>query len=179
MKKLGILFAAIVLFGVGNIYAQDATTNVNVTATVESALNFVTSPATIQFGIVQSGTAATVDADPTGTLDANASAPQRANITIENASSESFLVTYTDALLTDGTGGNPTNFTTSLFVVSGTTATGILASGGNFTADGSGSNIVLSLGGVLDAISATNAGSYSTTNAGASNITVEFTLVTI
>jgi hypothetical protein len=178
MKKTGLIFATLFLLGIGNVYAQDGTANVAVTATVESALNFVTDPATIEFGTVQSGQTATVDADPAGT-DVNASAPQRATITIENSSDEEFQVTYTNAILTDAGGSNPTAFTTALYVVSGTDVDNTsIASGSNFTSSGTG-DIVLSVGGVLDAINATNAGSYSTANAGGQEITVEFNLVSI
>ena len=178
MKRITTLTFALAFLFAGNVFAQDHTSNVAVTANVESALNFITDPATVEFGTVQSGESSTVSSDPDGT-DVNASAPQRALITIENAFNEEFALTYTNAVLTDADGGNATNFTTSVFVVSGTTGNdgSTIASGNNFVA--AGGDIVLSIGGVLDAINATNAGSYSTANANGEDITVEFTLVSI
>jgi hypothetical protein len=176
MKKITTLTAALAFVFAGNVFAQ--TENIAVTANVESALNFVTDPATVEFGTVQSGLTSTVSSDPDGT-DENASAPQRAVITIENTFDEGFEITYTNAVLTDTNGDNATSFTTSIFVVSGTVANNGSTIASGATIGAAGGDIVLSIGGVLDAINATNAGSYSTGNPNGEDITVEFNLTTI
>lgn len=178
MKRL-LLITLLTFCSVTVAMAQTET--VNVTAEVQNALNYITNPATVEFGNVQSGLQSVVDANPAATADDNASAPQRAEITIENAVSEQFQVSFTDATLGTPDNANTVDFTTSMYVVSGTDSNddAALTNNANISADGSGDDVVLSIGGTLDAVNAVYAGSYSTSETDGSPVTVTFTLVSI
>ncbi|MCC5914565.1 MAG: hypothetical protein JJU46_09345 [Balneolaceae bacterium] len=177
MKKIIPVLSVLFALSAVNVFAQDATENINVSANVQSAINVNTIVNLITFGQVQSGQQAIISADPNGT-DENAETPQRAEIVIEGAVNEAFQITFNNAILSNGT--NTVDFATDLFVVSGSeSSNGAISSGDQISADGSGDNIVLSIGGTLDAISAANAGTYSTTQTGGESITVEFNYTSI
>ena len=153
----------------------------NVTAEVQNAIQYVTSPAVVEFGDIQSGLISVVDSNPSGASDDNASAPQRAQITIENAVTDAFDVTFGNGILAQTSGSHTVDFTTSLFVVSGTDGSNsqALTSGSTIQANGNGDDIVLSIGGQLDAVDAIHAGSYSTTETNGQSVSIDFTLTTL
>ncbi|REL24080.1 hypothetical protein DYD21_19925 [Rhodohalobacter sp. SW132] len=184
MKKIA-LFTLLSLFFAHGVYAQEATETIDVTATVESALEFVTNPAVVEFGNIQSGQQAVVDSNPLGSADINATTPQRAQISIQNALNEAFSVTFGNGILASVSNSHTISFVPSIYVVSGTSVNGstsndeTLTSGNTIEADGTGENIILSIGGSLEAVDAIHSGSYSTTEAGGQSVTIEFTLTTL
>jgi hypothetical protein len=172
MKKLLLSFGILFLFSASNLFAQDQV-DIDVTATIESALEFVATQPTVEFGNVQSGEEAVVDANPTDSQDSNASSPGRAQIEIQNAFTESISITFEDGILRT-TDGDEATFAPAIFVVSGTNDNDRTITSGNIVeANGTGT-IVLSVGGTLEAISANNSGSYSTENG--DPVVVEFSL---
>lgn len=175
MKKLLLSFGILFLFSASNLFAQDQV-EIDVSATIENALEFVATQPTVEFGNVQSGEEAVVDANPSGDQDSNASSPGRAQIEIQNAFTESISITFEDGIL-GTTEGDQATFVPAIFVVSGTDDNEqLLTSGSSVTANGNGT-IVLSVGGTLAAISAANAGTYSTENG--TPVQVEFSLTDI
>lgn len=174
LKTLSIL-AIFGLFASTNTFAQK-TADVTVSATVVTALT-VANAGNISLGTIQ--------ADATSTLKAGASDAVTSNsnvgvtttygqVTIAGAASTGVQVDFTGATLTDGAGANPTAFTTLAYSAEKNGGAGLFTTGATIDLDGSG-DATLDFGGTLAAVAGANAGSYATTNAGGSPITVTVT----
>lgn len=156
MKKL-ILTTIIVLATVASAFAQ-VNANVAVTATVEQALTLT--PTNVVFGNIQAATVARIKAgasDVTTTEVNIGAAASTGALQIEGSSSVNVTVSWVAGELKDTSEANPTAFTPIVF--NGATA---ISSGDAITI--SGGDLTLGVGGELDPI--TNAGVYSTANAG-------------
>ena len=164
MKKIGIIFTALLLFGVGNVYAQTSA-DVTVSADVQAALALTVNQ-NVNFGTIQQA-AASLDA-----ASGDASAPDGTNlgsnaqlgvVDITGTAGVDTVIDFTNALLSDGT--NTVAFTTN---VQDITNGASLTSGNTVTLTGGA--ITLQIGGDLADPGTT--GSFSTTNSGGSPVTI-------
>lgn len=167
MKKIGIIFTALLLFGVGNIYAQTSA-DVSVSADVQAALT-LTVAQNVNFGTIQQAAATLVETStpgaPTGTnLGAGA---QLGVVDIAGSANGSTVITFGDATLSDGAATpNTIAFTTTVQDV--TNIAGV-TSGDTVTLNGTG-DLQLQIGGSLAAPGTT--GTFNTTNTGGSPVTI-------
>ena len=156
MKKLITLIIALFVLSAGTAFAQ---TEIGVTAEVLAELNVTGND--VEFGNVQQGSAAQVQANTNDIANSNASAPVAGSLEVL-AGSQDYQVSVTqDAILTDGDGNNPLTFTHRVFL--GATEVTTDVDGGGYNVVGGGDQ-TFDIGGELQAPSA--AGSYSTANGG-------------
>lgn len=165
MKKIGIIFTALLLFGVGNVFAQTSA-DVTVSATIENSLN-ISNLSDLTFGTVSAGATATVD--ETATADAG-------QVLIEGTAGQDVIVTAPETLTLTGTGADISatlsyvGFNTN---TQGSATVGNLGGGGgDVTLDGTSGEYYIWVGGSFTTpITQTN-GAYS----GTLTITVDYVI---
>lgn len=158
MKKIGFIFTALLLFGVGNIYAQTSTSaDVAVTATIEGSLT-IANQNDLAFGTVSAGATATVD--QTASVDAG-------KLALQGTAGQTVVVTAPASLTLTGPGDD---ITASLAYVGndtddqGTAAEGNLGGGGgNITLDATSGEYFIWVGGSFTTPITQANGAYSAT----------------
>ena len=159
MKNLITLIIALFVLSAATAFAQTNTADIGVTAEVLAELNVTGND--VEFGNVQQGSAAQVQANTNDIANSNASAPVAGSLEVL-AGSQDYQVSVTqDAILTDGDGNNPLTFTHRVFLGTTEVTTDVDGSGYNVVGGG---DQTFDIGGELQAPSA--AGSYSTANGG-------------
>lgn len=162
MKTLRTLsFVFLLTLGLTSFGLAQENANVNVSATVNAALQLT--PGDITLGTIQTGLASTIDANTNdGATEANLGDGASAGaLQIEGDAGANVIVSWTTATVSDGSGDN------LLFTPSVYNGASAVASGASVAITGG--DITLDVGGSLAAPSST--GAYSTTNAGGSPIT--------
>ena len=134
MKKIGIIFTALLLFGVGNVYAQIFTSaDVAVTALIEGSLT-IENQNDLSFGTQSAGTTATID---------EATSADAGKLALTGTAGSQVVVTAPASLTLTGAGDD---ITTSLAYIGNEADVQSTAAEGNLGAGGG--NVTLSAGGL-------------------------------
>lgn len=163
MRRL-VLSLAMVLGVTGITFAQ-ATSTVNVTATVITPVA-ITGSATLAIGNVVQNTTTTISETDS----------RAAQLTVTGQASTPITISWnTGVTLTDGSGSNPISFTPTLYgSTTGFGSGSALSSGGSGTTISSSGDYYITVGGSISPASAPT-GSYSTANSGGTPLTVTVT----